>query len=54
MGAVAAPTVVASPESEVSFPGQPQTVYDWLPPRRRTLIRFTLLGWVADNLRPTA
>jgi hypothetical protein len=51
---ITAPTVVASPDAEASFPGQPKTVYEWLHPSRRALIRFTAAEGAQLHCEPMA
>jgi pimeloyl-ACP methyl ester carboxylesterase len=50
---ITAPTAVLSPELEQFFPGQPETLHDWLGDRA-TLIRFTVAEGGEYHCEPMA
>lgn len=51
---ISAPTALLSPEHEQFFPGQPQTAYDWLATKRKTLLRFTAAEGAQFHCEPMA
>ncbi len=54
VGRIDAPMAVLAPELEQFFPGQSQTLYQWLRTRRKALLRFTVEEGAQFHCEPMA
>ena len=50
---IKAPTIITEPQLEAFFPGQSQTLYDWLRVKK-SLVRFTVAEGAQYHCEPLA